>query len=188
MLLCYRPGASHLTVSPERTHPEHVEANIETVANLEREYEDAKRPIDRLADRAGSFVGSLAFVVFQLGFIALWIIVNTGHARLIRPFDPYPFSLLSTVVSIEAVLLSTFVLMEQNGMRRRSEARDHLNLQVDLMAEKEITKVLQILQVLARRLDLRTVMNDQELKEMTEMTSVDTLASRIEAELPTAGE
>jgi uncharacterized membrane protein len=165
-----------------------VEANIATVAQLEREYEESKRPIDRLADRVGSFVGSPAFLAFQLGLIALWIIINTGHARLIRPFDPFPFPLLSLVVSAETVLLSTFVLMEQNGMRRRSEARDHLNLQVDLLAEKEITKVLQILREVAQVLDLQRVVRDAELNEMTEMTSVDTLASRIGAEMPGPGE
>jgi uncharacterized membrane protein len=103
---------------------------------------------------------------------------------VMRVFDPYPFSLLSTVVGVEAVVFTSFVLMEQNGMRRRSEARDHLNLQVDLLAEKEITKVLQILGEVAARVGVHEVVLDPELKEMTEMTSVDTLASRIEAELP----
>jgi uncharacterized membrane protein len=69
--------------------------------------------------------------------------VNSGKIPWARPFDPYPFSLLGVIVAVEAVILSRFILMRQNRMMRRGERRDHLNLQVDLLAEKEITKVIQ---------------------------------------------
>jgi uncharacterized membrane protein len=69
--------------------------------------------------------------------------VNSSKIPTIRPFDPYPFSLLGVIVAVEAVILSSFILMRQNRMMHRGERRDHLNLQVDLLAEKEMTKVLQ---------------------------------------------
>ena len=99
-----------------------------------------------------------------------------------RKFDPYPFVLLCMVVSVEAVLLSTFVLMKQNRMQQRSDIRDHLNLQIDLLSEKEITKLLQLTLLVCRKLDIREAMNDMELDELSNVTSVDTLASRISSE------
>lgn len=88
------------------------------------------------------------------------------------------------IVSVEGVLLSTFVLMKQNRMQARSDARDHLNLQIDLLAEKEVTKTLQLLRVICRKLDIPEAELDAELREMANTTSVDSLAEDIQSNLP----
>lgn len=161
-----------------------VDANIESVVNLERSFEESKNTTDRIVESIGTFAGSLLFVGLQLTLFALWFLANTGHVPGVRPFDPYPFTLLSLSVAIEAVLLSTFVLLEQNLARRHTQHRDHLNLQIDLLSEKEITKCLQLLQVIAVRLKIDEVGRDPELAEMAESTSVDKLADLIKTELP----
>jgi len=74
--------------------------------------------------------------------------VNAHGVRGIPPFDPSPFSLLGLMVAVEAVVLSSFILMRQNRMTKRAERRDHLNLQIDLIAEKEVTKLLQMVRAL----------------------------------------
>jgi hypothetical protein len=77
-------------------------------------------------------------------------------------FEPYPFSLLGVIVALEAVVLSRFILMRQNRMMRRGERRDHLNLQVDLLAEKEITKLLQMVRAICGQMGLQNIMQTKE--------------------------
>ncbi len=139
--------------------------------------------VDRVADAVGDFSGSLSFVVIHVTAFIVWFLINTGHFFGVKKFDPYPFVLLAMVVSVEAVLLSTFVLMKQNRMAKRDEQRDQLNLQIDLLAEKEITKVLQMQRLLCARLGIAEVEGDVEAKEMSEATSVDKLAEELRGKL-----
>ena len=101
-----------------------------------------------------------------------------------KPFDPFPFILLAMIVSVEGVLLSTFVLMKQNRMQRRSDLRAHLDLQINLLAEKEVTKSLQMLRAVCRKLQISeedfAVDSDKELEEMANTTSVDMLAEHVQ--------
>jgi uncharacterized membrane protein len=101
-----------------------------------------------------------------------------------RPFDPFPFSLLGVIVAVEAVILSSFILMRQNRMMRRGDRRDHLNLQVDLLAEKEITKVLQMVRAICGHLGLQNITADKEIRELSENTSVESLSQILEDRLP----
>ena len=87
------------------------------------------------------------------------------------------------IVSVEGVLLSTFVLMKQNRMQRKSDARDHVNLQIDLLAEEEVTKSLRLLRAICRKMEISEADTDPELEEMTATTSVDTLAGDVQKEL-----
>ena len=124
-----------------------VEANIKSVAEMERTLEENRGFVDRVADAIGGFSGSMSFVGLHVLWFTTWFLINTGVLPFPR-FDPYPFILLAMVVSVEGVLLSTFVLMKQNRMQRRIDVRDQLNLQIDLLAEKEITKSLQLLKAI----------------------------------------
>ena len=90
------------------------------------------------------------------------------------------------IVSVEGVLLSTFVLMKQNRMQKKSDARDHLNLQIDLLAEEEITKTLQLVRAMAKHLNVPNQPLDPELEEMTTTTSIDLVAQQIKRDLPEA--
>ncbi len=107
------------------------------------------------------------------------VLINTGVIRGIPRFDPYPFILLAMIVSVEGVLLSTFVLMKQNRMQKRIDVRDQLNLQIDLLAEKEVTKSLQLLRAICKHLEIKEAQTDAELGEMVDNTSVDMIAARV---------
>ena len=163
-----------------------IEDGIRSVVEMDRDFDDNRTAVDRIADTIGSFSGSMSFVGIHVAWFALWFLINTGVLRFVPRFDPYPFILLAMIVSVEGVLLSTFVLMKQNRMQQRSDARHQLDLQINLLSEKEVTKALQLLRQIAEKLDLPQVDGDMELEEMARVTSVDTLAERIQQELPPA--
>src|SRR3984885_13612866 len=117
----------------------HSQSHIDSIVRQEEEALERRSASERLADAVGGFAGSLLFVVLPLILMVGWLLINSGKISSVRPFDPYPFSLLGVIVAVEAVILSSFILMRQNRMMRRGERRDNLNLQVDLLAEKEIT-------------------------------------------------
>ena len=161
-----------------------VQQNIHSIAGLEHDSEDQRTLVDRLADAIGSFSGSFLFVTIHVIWFALWFLINTGVLSFIPKFDPYPFILLAMIVSVEGVLLSTFVLMKQNRMQGKADSRAQLDLQINLLAEKEVTKTLQLLRAIAAKLDITEFDQDAELKEMSNITSVDMLADEIQQKIP----
>jgi uncharacterized membrane protein len=160
-----------------------VEGNIRAIAEMQGHLSARRSPIDRVADLIGNFSGSMAFVTLHVTWFTIWFLWNTGVIPGVHRFDPYPFILLAMIVSVEGVLLSTFVLMKQNRMQRQSDTRDHLNLQIDLLAEKEVTKSLQLLRAICRKLEITEADLDAELAEMASATSVDTLAGDVQSKL-----
>jgi uncharacterized membrane protein len=139
---------------------------------------------ERLVDTVGAFVGSLTFVVLHLALVAAWVVINTGRIPGVKPFDPWPFSLLGVIVAVEAVVLSSFIIMRQNRMMRRGEQRDHLNLQVDLLAEKEITALLQMARALCGHMGLQSIAADKDIRELSQNTSIESLHQKLEERLP----
>jgi uncharacterized membrane protein len=116
--------------------------NIESILKLEKEDQEALSPYHRLSHAIGWFVGTVYFVLFECAMVIGWIAFNVGLAPTHWTFDPYPFPLLAVVLGLEAVLLTSFVLIRQNAIDRTSERRNHLDLQINLLAEEEATKVL----------------------------------------------
>src|SRR6202020_431279 len=101
-----------------------------------------------------------------------------------NPFDPFPFGVLSVVVSSESVLLTIFVLISQNRMARQAEKRSHLDLQVGMLAEQELTAVLQMQHKICQRLGIDIGSAKQELQSFSDATDVSKLASDLENHLP----
>jgi uncharacterized membrane protein len=163
---------------------EHTQSHIDSIAKQEQEFLDKRSLSERAGDAVASFAGSLVFVLIHALLVLTWILVNAAGVRGIPRFDPYPFSLLGMIVAVEAVVLSSFILMRQNRMSRRAERRDHLNLQVDLISEKEITKLLQMVRALCAHLGLKHVAEDKEAREFSQATSVETLTQRLEETIP----
>jgi len=156
-----------------------IRENIEAVRKLEDEFIRNRTLADQVADIVGGFGGSLKFVLFHVVLFGAWIAWNTlgGHR-----FDPYPFMLLSLAVNLEAIFLSTFVLMKQNRMSKREDLRAHLDLQINLLSEQEMTLVLQLLRRISTRLGVP--LSTQQIEELSEETSVEDLASQLRATLP----
>ncbi len=164
-----------------------VERNIRTVAAVEANHEENKTALDRIVSAISTFAGSKGSIALHIvGFVS-WLLINTGHIHAIKPFDPYPFSLLSVVISSEAVLLTVFVLSKQNMMQQRADHLEQLNLQIDLLTEKEVTKALQLLRALCIKMNVSEHIGDAELAEMSQVTSVGTMAERILEDLPPKG-
>jgi uncharacterized membrane protein len=89
--------------------------------------------------------------VLNLGFFAAWCVVNVGLVPGVPRIDPFPFGLLALLVSAEAVALALFILINQRLLLKQSELRSHLNLQIALLAEKESTRILRMVQLIARK-------------------------------------
>ena len=125
-----------------------------------------KRPfIIRIADDLTGFFGSIYFLIFNFIFFIIWVIINLGLIAGIPIFDPFPFIFLTMTVSLEAIVLTVVVLVSQNRQNYIATMRDELQLQVNLLAEKEITKALKLLVALHEHHQLKPV-EDPELKSM----------------------
>lgn len=154
-----------------------IRRNIEAVAKIEESFHENRSFAERITDVIGGFSGSLSFVIIHAVIYGVWILINLGWFPRIPRFDPYPFMLLSVGVSLEAIFLSTFVLMKQNRMSQRADQRAHLDLQINLLAEKEMTIVLQMLQRISTRLGVR--LSGEEIEELSEEISVEDLAKEL---------
>jgi uncharacterized membrane protein len=158
--------------------PATARTNIESVAQIEHEFVKQRSNADRVGQASTRIAGSLGFVAVHLAGIATWMAFNTGLIPGAVPFDPFPFSLLGVLVSLEAVLLTSFVLMTQRRQSRQAEHWAHLNLQIALLAEQEATKTLQMISAISERLGVATA-DDAELKDMIGKTPVSHLAEEL---------
>lgn len=133
----------------------------------------------KIADHLTTFFGSLSFLFINLIVFSAWILINTGKLQIpgIPVFDSYPFVLLITAVSLEAIVLATVVLISQNREGHINTIRDEIQLQVDLLSEREITKILELLRLILKENGVK--LTDEELDEM--LKEVDT--TYIEREL-----
>lgn len=141
-----------------------VERNIQKLQELREEIERDRTTKDRVADWITRWSGSMSFVMMHAVWFGVWVAVNLGWTPF-RHFDPFPFSLLTMLVSLEAIFLSTFVLMSQNREAEVASQRTDLDLQIDLLAEYELTRVLALVDAIADHLGLR-VGDDPELDEL----------------------
>lgn len=164
---------------PRESTASAIRRNILAVKKMEEAFEQRRTFTDRVVDTIGGFSGSLKFVVLHALFFSGWIGWNV-YSR--GKFDPFPFLLLSLCVNLEAIFLSTFVLLKQNRMSKREDLRAHLDLQINLLSEREMTLVLQLLQRISTRLGVR--LSTEEIEELTEETSVEALASELREHLP----
>ena len=155
-----------------------VERNIETLVQIRDHMERRKSTQDRIADWVTWFSGSMIFVYIHMAWFAIWIAVNMGWTHL-RPFDPYPFNLLTMVVSLEAIMLATFVLISQNRISEIADQRADLDLQINLLAEYEITRVLTLVDAIADHMGLE-VGKDPEVDELKSDVSPEIVIEEME--------
>ena len=162
---------------------DHLKDHIEIIAKHEEEFLARRTTSERLGDVLGGFIGSLRFIVIHVVAFSLWILLNTLHIGGIRHFDPAPFPLLDTVVALEAIFLASFIVMRQGRLSRRSDEREHLILQVLILAEKEVTALLNLQQNLAVHAGVPVVSGDANLSELSQETSIDEVAKTIHESL-----
>jgi uncharacterized membrane protein len=179
-----KPAAA--TAKPVRdSAPPSMAESIEKVIQAEN---NALRPTtlsEAITDAIGGFAGTLPFVAVQIAACAGWVIVNTGQIPGIGAFDPFPYPLLSTITSLEAVLLAAFVLMKQNRMSTVADRRAHLDLQVNLLTERESTRVIQMLERLSSQFGVEQH-HDAESRELSNHIAVDQLVEELDRRMPDA--
>jgi len=156
-----------------------IESNIEVVDLLRRKANDARSPQDKFADAITAFSGSMVFFYLHVVWFGVWVLINLGFFAGIKAFDPFPFGLLTMVVSLEAIFLSTFVLISQNRQSVNDDHRDSLDLQIDLLAEYEITRMLRLVDKMAEKMGIEDAY-DAEIDQLCEPVAPDVVLKEIE--------
>jgi uncharacterized membrane protein len=158
--------------------------NIDAVAKLEHDAMGRRTATERLSDVITKLVGNIGFLLAQLLLICGWALANLHVIRGLKPFDPFPFGVLALVVSTEGVFLTIFVLISQNRMARQSERRSHLDLQVGMLSEQELTTILKMLQKLCQHMGVNVDSSTQDVQSFSKTTNVHELASELKDKLP----
>ena len=161
--------------------------NIQTLLDKRRAEERQASLEQKLADAITRFTGSMPFVYLHAVIFGLWIVINLGWLNWIclRPFDP-SFVVLAMVASVEAIFLSTFILISQNRLNALAERRADLDLHISLLAEHEITKILQLVSQLAERAGIKEG-NSPELAELKQDVAPEKVLDKIEEQSSEAG-
>lgn len=162
----------------------HIQEQVDLIAKHEQEFLAARTRSERAGDAIAAFVGSFPFVGIHIFFFIGWMLWNVSPH--LNHFDSAPFSLLGTIVALEAIILASFILMRQARMNRRAEERDHLMLQILLLTEKEITAVLRVDRQIAAQVGLEKMANRADILELSQHTSIEDVAQTLKESLPTA--
>jgi uncharacterized membrane protein len=179
------PVSEMTTKSPSRAEVANpTNLNVEAIARLEHEALPRRNMTERASDEIVKLVGSIAFLLLQVLLVLTWSAINLNLVSVVKPFDPFPFGILALVISSESVFLRIFVLISQNRMMRQAERRSHLDLQVGMLAEQELTTMLQMQHKICRHLGIDVESAKHELKGFSDATDVSKLASELEDKLP----
>jgi uncharacterized membrane protein len=158
-----------------------LDENVAAIKRWEQALLRERSRAERLSDRITLFAASGPMLLAHVAWFLAWIGLNLGWFGGIEPFDPFPFPFLTMTVSLEAIFLALFVLASQNRLARQSDMRAHLNLQIDLLAEREMTAVLRLLQDLSAHLGVLTSVTREQVRDLAKKTDLDLLTSRMDA-------
>jgi uncharacterized membrane protein len=163
--------------SSRQSKGEHIQKTVKQVARIDRQNEEGKGRSEWLSDHITAFSGSMLYVVLHIIWFTIWLVANVTWLD----FDPYPFVFLTMVVSLEAIFLSTFVLISQNRQAKLADQRTQLDLEVNMVAEDELTKLLRMVADIREHLGIAEG-QDKELDEMLESTDVERIAEASDRE------
>jgi uncharacterized membrane protein len=162
-----------------------VVRNIEALLERQRRQNERRPARERVAVAVTRFAGSLAFVYLHLVAVIAWVMINIGLTPLPR-FDP-TFVLLATIASVEAIFLTAFVLITQNRMQAEADRRAELDLQISLLTEHELTRLLTLVRRLAEHSGL-TLPDDEELRELQRDVAPEQILDTLEEKQRDRGE
>lgn len=144
---------------------------------------DAKRKFsEKFADWITSASGSLTFLTVNVLWFIVWIVMNMEWIPGIIPFDPYPFGLLTMIVSLEAIILAIFVLVSQNRQSKVDDLREEVDLQVDIITEQEVTQLLRLLTIFLEKNGIN-LKDEKELQAMLKATNMEKIENALEKEI-----
>ena len=158
--------------------------NIREIAKLEQEALARRTATEKFSDTVVKSIGSTYFLLFNLVVVFGWAAFNLKLVPGVDVFDPFPFGILALIVSAESVFLTIFVLISQNRMARAAERRSHLDMQIGMLAEQELTTVLQMLQALCEHSAVDVRSSSQQVEDFKDATDVRKLANELAKKLP----
>jgi uncharacterized membrane protein len=164
------PKMSNAVPDHAKTNP--TQHNIDAIAKLEQDALERRTTAERISEAIAKFIGSVAFLLLQILLVLTWSAINLNVIPGVKPFDPFPFGILALVISSESVILTIFVLMS------------HLDLQVGMLAEQELTTMLEMQQKICRHIGVDVTSSKSELQSFAAATDVHKLASELEDKLP----
>ena len=168
---------------PAQTGPiRAVEENVDAIKSWDRAALLKRSRLERLSDRITSAAASSVSLVAHAIWFSAWIAINTGLLPVLAPFDPFPFPFLTMTTSLEAIFLALFVLASQNRLAKQSDLRANLDLQIDLLAEREMTAVLHLLNDIGNHLKVETNVTTDQISDLIKKTDMKALADRVDPE------
>jgi uncharacterized membrane protein len=165
--------------------PASVAENIDRILRVEKDALERRSRAEAAVDAIGGFVGTVPFVVLQSLACAAWVALNSGKFPGLVAFDRFPFPLLSSITSFEAVVIAAFVLMKQNRISVIVGRRDHLDLQVNLRTERQATQIIQMLDRLSTHVGFEHD-HDASGRELGLPVAIEHLVDELHRRLPDA--
>ena len=156
---------------------------IAEIVEMEKRNREARSRLDLFSAAVTRFAGSSSAILIHVIWFVLWILINVHAVPGIVAFDPFPFSFLTMIVSLEAIFLTLFVLASQNRMSLEADRRARLDLEINILAERETTMILRMLNDISRHLKIDGG-TQSELEELLKETRVDELAQKLDDALP----
>lgn len=168
---------------PPQDAPHGFEQSMGQIVDAEQAAFSRRTRGEAAVEAVVAFVGTLPFVLIHVAVLAGWVAVNVRVFPRLPVFDPYPFAFLGTLLCFESVVLTALVLMTQQRMGMMSDRRDHLDLQVNLLTEREATQILQLLHRVAERLDV-PLHGAEEARELAKPSSIAAMVGALHEALP----
>lgn len=162
-------------------HQENVQRRRKAIKSFKAKADAKRSPSEKFADLLTIKFGTVLFLSLNVVWFVAWILINTGKIPGIEPFDPFPFGLLTMIVSLEAIALAIIVLISQNREARISELREEIELQLNTVVEGEVTKIISLMALLLEKQGVK--LDDPELKKMLKPIDSAEMIRQLEAEL-----
>jgi uncharacterized membrane protein len=164
-------------MNPPRTLHDLTRQNVDAIIQMEKAEEEQRTRGERVADAVTAAVGSWPFLVIQSCLLVVWVVLNVMAWSY--KWDPYPFILLNLLLSFQAAYTSPIILMSQNRQTKIADRRNHLDLQINLLAEQEATETLRLLRKLCQKLDV-PLEGEATLKALAQATQAEDVLRQIE--------
>lgn len=158
-----------------------VHRNIRTMLHVRQQAEQRKGIQYRFGNSITRHIGSLSFACIQASFVLGWLVINLGWIPNFQPFDFYPFPLLSTLLTIEAIFVAIFILINQNHMAALAQKREELDIQISLLTEHEVTQIMGLVDKISRHLNVKG--NSKDISDLKKETSPEKVLQEIDKEI-----
>jgi len=163
-----------------RSLSDHISDNVKSVAALQRRDEEMTSGSQRLVERISRILGRSAYLLGLLIFVVLWVTINVWRPFGIPPFDPLPFAMLDGILTFSALVTATVVLIAQNRQAKRELQHRHLDLQVSLLTEQKVTKLIHLIEELRRDLPMAKDRDDPHAMALQEAANTATVVSAMD--------